>query len=183
MRTNENHIQYALEDLDSGTESNIQAVARLNSAQPHAIAHQHQQQLTKLAKHANDDRAERAKQAFQWVIYSRRPLTIYELEEAVSTSPNQRLWQSPSSTLNISRLARLCRNLINYDKTNKKVSLAHHAVKSFQLGCSSRREVASFTIKETKAEQYLADICLTYLSSRIFIKHLRGPPTQSISIQ
>ncbi|KAF2183636.1 hypothetical protein K469DRAFT_689781 [Zopfia rhizophila CBS 207.26] len=73
-------------------------------------------------------------------------------------------WQSPSSRLDLSRLARLCGNLVNYNEANRTVSLAHHTVEPFLLGCSGRQEVASFAIEETKAEQYIADICLTYLS-------------------
>ncbi|KAH8727331.1 hypothetical protein GQ44DRAFT_102688 [Phaeosphaeriaceae sp. PMI808] len=127
--------------------------------------------LERLAKNA-DDRAERAKRAFQWTIYSERSLTIGELEEALSLSPNQKAWQSPSSRLDISRLAKLCGNLVNYDETNRTVSLAHHTVESFLLGCSGRQEVTSFAIEETTTEQYLADMCLTYLSFTDFHKAL-----------
>ncbi|KAF2681224.1 hypothetical protein K458DRAFT_82442 [Lentithecium fluviatile CBS 122367] len=119
--------------------------------------------LGRLAKDAGD-RTERAKRAFQWAIYSERPLTIGELEEALSFSPNQKAWQSPSSKLDISRLAKLCANLVNYDEANRIVSLAHHTVESFLLGCSGRQEVTSFAIEEITTEQYLADMCLTYLS-------------------
>ena len=119
--------------------------------------------LERIAKDAGD-RAERAKRAFQWVICSKRLLTIGELEEALSISPGQKFWQSPSSRLDISRLSRLCGNLVNYDEANRTVSLAHHTVESFLIGSSGRQEVARFAIEETTAEQYMADICLTYLS-------------------
>ncbi|KAF2803796.1 uncharacterized protein BDZ99DRAFT_163042 [Mytilinidion resinicola] len=143
----------------------------LLEALPRKIADLYSLLLQRLTNGA-DDRAERAKKAFQWVIYSKRPLTIGELEEAVSISINQKSWQSPSSILDIPRLARLCGNLVNCDEANRTVSLAHHTVESFLLGCSGRREVASFAIEETKAEQYMADICLTYLSFTDFHKAL-----------
>ncbi|KAF2270530.1 hypothetical protein CC78DRAFT_573824 [Lojkania enalia] len=127
--------------------------------------------LERLVKGA-DDRIERARRAFQWVIYSNRPLTLSELEEAISISPSQKTWQSPSSKLDISKLARLCGNLVDYDKANRTVSLAHHTVESFLLGCSGRQEVACFAIEENKAEQYIADICMTYLSFTDFHKAL-----------
>jgi ankyrin repeat protein len=44
------------------------------------------------------------------------------------------------------------------------VSLAHHTVESFLLGCSRTQEVISYAIEEITTEQYLADMCLTYLS-------------------
>ncbi|KAF2785963.1 hypothetical protein K505DRAFT_344213, partial [Melanomma pulvis-pyrius CBS 109.77] len=127
--------------------------------------------LERLAK-GGDDRAERAKKAFQWVVCSKRPLTIGEVEEAISITTNQKSWQSPSFRLDISRLARLCGNLVNYDGANKTVSLAHHTVESFLLSCSGKRKVTSFAIDETKTEQYLADICLTYLSFTDFHRAL-----------
>ncbi|KAF2031340.1 hypothetical protein EK21DRAFT_88059, partial [Setomelanomma holmii] len=88
--------------------------------------------LGRLTKDAGN-RAERAKRAFQWAIYSERPLTIRELEEAISLSSNQKAWQEPSSKLDISRLAKL-------------------------------QEVTSFAVDEITTQQYLADMCLTYLS-------------------
>ena len=91
-------------------------------------------------------------------------MTIGELEEALSFSPNQKAWQSPFSKLDISRLAKLCANLVNYDEANRTVSLAHHTVESFLQGCSGRQELASFAIEQITTEQYLADMCLTYLS-------------------
>jgi len=118
--------------------------------------------LERLAKRTGDQ-AERAKRTFQWVIYSKRPLTISELEEAVSITADQKSWQSPSFKLDIPRLARLCGNLIKFDEANKTVSLAHHTVEVF-LQSYKNGEAAKFTIEEARTEQYLADVCLTYLS-------------------
>jgi ankyrin repeat protein len=109
-------------------------------------------------------------------------LTIDELEEALSFFPNQTAWQSPSYKLDISRLAKLCANLVNYNETNRTVSLAHHTVESFLLGCSGRQEVSSYAIEEIATEQYLADMCLTYLSFTDFHQALsRTCDTTSLS--
>jgi hypothetical protein len=109
------------------------------------------------------DQAERAKRTFQWVIYSQRPLTIRELEEAVSITADQKSWQSPSFSLDIPRLAKLCGNLIEFNEATNTVSLAHHTVGAF-LESYDNEDAARFAIEEAKTEQYLADICLTYLS-------------------
>ena len=138
---------------------------------PRKITDLYSLSLEKLAKGA-DGRTEKAKKAFQWVVYSERPLTISELEEAISITTDQKSWRSPSSKLDISKLCRLCGNLVNYNEANKIVSLAHHTVESFLLGCSDRREVVSFAIEGNIAEQYLADTCLTYLSFTDFYKSL-----------
>ncbi|KAF2732168.1 hypothetical protein EJ04DRAFT_608906, partial [Polyplosphaeria fusca] len=127
--------------------------------------------LERLAKDTKD-RAERAKKIFQWAIYSERPLTIRELEDALSVSADQKAWQSPPYKLDMSRLAKMCGNLVNYDPASGTVLLAHHSVESFLLSCSSREEVSCFAIEGTATEQYLADICLTYLSFTDFHKAL-----------
>jgi hypothetical protein len=118
--------------------------------------------LQRVAKRTGDQ-AERAKKTFQWVIYSQRPLTIRELEEAVSITADQKSWQSPSFRLDAPRLAKLSGNLIEFDEANETVSLAHHTVGAF-LESYDNEDTARFTIEEARTEQYLADICLTYLS-------------------
>ena len=117
----------------------------------------------------NSDRAERAKRAFQWILYSERPLTIGELEDAISVSPNQKSWRPPS-VLNRTRLARLCGNLINYDETSGTLSLAHRTVGAFLLEGTCAREIPQLSIEEATAQEYLSDICLTYLSFTDFHK-------------
>ena len=101
---------------------------------------------------------------FQWVVCSQRPLTIGELEEAISITTDQKSWRSPHFKLDLSKLCRICGNLVKYDKANEIVSLAHHTVLSFLLGCSNTPRIASFAFQENRAEQYLTDTCLTYLS-------------------
>ncbi|KAF7508070.1 hypothetical protein GJ744_009652 [Endocarpon pusillum] len=81
-----------------------------------------------LIKLANEDNnlAEIAKKAFQWIVCSQRPLTISELEEAISIITDQKSWRSPNFKLDPSKLCRLCGNLVKYDEANETVSLAHH---------------------------------------------------------
>jgi Ankyrin repeats (3 copies) len=107
---------------------------------------------------------------FQWVVCSQRPLTLIELEEAVSVTTEQKSWTPPPFKLDLSKLCRMCGNLVKYDKTNETVSLAHHSVLSFLLSCSDTPEIASFAFDENGAEQYLTDICLQYLSFTDFHK-------------
>ena len=119
-----------------------------------------------------DDRAILARKAFQWVACSRREMTIDELEEAISTSPEQKSWQNPPRKLEVSRLSKMCGNLITYDKANNTVWLAHHSVLQFLSSCSNNPEISTFYLDEDKAEQYLANICITYLSFVDFHKSI-----------
>ncbi|KAH0551473.1 hypothetical protein GP486_007313, partial [Trichoglossum hirsutum] len=114
--------------------------------------------LTKLASE-DHDLAEMAKKAFQWVVYSQRPLTIGELEEAISIITGQNTWRCPDFKLDISSLCRLCGNLVKYDEADKTVSLAHHTVLSFLLDCSSEPRVANFALGGNEAEQSDDTLC------------------------
>ena len=119
-----------------------------------------------LLKLSKDDTklAEIAKKIFQWAIWGERPLTIGELEEAVSITADQASWASPSIKLDPSKLCRICGNLVKYDKVNERVLLAHHSVLSFLLSCSDIPGITSFVFEEHRAEPYLTNICLQYLS-------------------
>jgi len=119
-----------------------------------------------LLKLSKDDTklAEIAKKIFQWAIWGERPLTIGELEEAVSITADQASWASPSIKLDPSKLCKICGNLVKYDKVNERVLLAHHSVLSFLLSCSDIPGITSFVFEEHRAEPYLTNICLQYLS-------------------
>jgi hypothetical protein len=119
-----------------------------------------------------DDRANLARKAFQWIAGSRREMTIDELEEAISTNPQQKSWRASPFKLNISRLSKMCGNLIAYDKANNTVWLAHHSVLHFLSSCSNKPGISTFHLDEDKAEQYLSDICITYLSFVDFHKSI-----------
>ena len=136
-----------------------------------------------LVKLSNEDEklTTLAKKVFQWVVCSRRPLTIRELEEAVSITTDQKSWANPPFKLDISKLCRICGNLIKYNKASETVSLAHHSVLSFLLSCSNTPGIVSFAFEEYRAEQYLTDICLTYLSFTDFHKAIiRTSDTTSV---
>jgi hypothetical protein len=137
--------------------------------------------LLRRVTEAPDHQAERAKRAFQWAIYGRRPLTIEELEEAVSITAEQKSWNVPAFKLDTSRLGRLCANLIDHDQATKRVMLAHHSVELFLRRESDREDLRAFAIDEVKIEQYLAEICLTYLSFTDFHEALvRTPDTRHL---
>ena len=145
---------------DDGTPNRI---PELFANPPQKVAELYRFSLLKLSKD-NTRLAEIAKKVFQWVIWGQRPLTIEELEEAVSITADQTPWASPSIKLDPSKLCRICGNLVKYDKANERVLLAHHSVLSFLLSCSDAPGFTSFVFEEQKSEQYLTNTCLQYLS-------------------
>ncbi|PSN59122.1 hypothetical protein BS50DRAFT_626869, partial [Corynespora cassiicola Philippines] len=118
------------------------------------------------------EQAEKGKTAFKWVICSRHALAIEELEEAMSITRNQKSWAPPAFKLDVSRLGRICANLVSYDQTINKVMLAHHSVESFLLSNSKGQDLKDFGFDEIEAEQFLSNVCLTYLSFTDFQQSL-----------
>jgi hypothetical protein len=79
-----------------------------------------------------------ARKVLQWVMYARRPMSLYELENALSKSLNQKSWKEPSVKLRLSNVSRYCGNLLKYDESEGVMYLAHHTVLQFlQSGSES----------------------------------------------
>ena len=109
------------------------------------------------------DKLEQARKAFQWIACARRPMTISELEEAITITTDQKSWKVPSIKLNLSRLCKICGNLVDFDESKGTISLAHHTVLDFLFRSSGIASMADFRIADREAQCYLAEICITYL--------------------
>jgi hypothetical protein len=90
-------------------------------------------------------------------------MTISKIEEAITITTDQKSWKAPSIKLNLSRLCKICGNLVDFDKSKGTISLAHHTVLDFLFRSSGIALMAYFHIGDCEAECYLAEICITYL--------------------
>jgi ankyrin repeat protein/DNA-binding Xre family transcriptional regulator len=120
----------------------------------------------------DDEKFELARKVFQWVMYARRPMTLKELEDAVSVSIDQKFWKEPSVKLRLSNLSRICRNLLSYDELDGVIYLAHHSILQFLQSCSELSLINTFEIQPSSAEKHLGKICVTYLMFGDFEKSL-----------
>ena len=118
------------------------------------------------------DKFEQARKAFQWIAFARRPLTISEIEEAITITIDQKSWEAPSIKLTISRLCKICANLVDFDKSKGTISLAHHTVFDFLFRSSEAASMADFCTTDLETHCYLAEICITYLGFVDFRKSL-----------
>ncbi|KAN0081756.1 ankyrin [Elaphomyces granulatus] len=109
------------------------------------------------------DKLEQARNVFQWIAFARRPLTMGEIEEAINITIDQKSWKSPEIKLTLSRLCKICGNLVDVDESKGTISLAHHTVLDFLLCSSEIASIADFRITDLEAQCYLAEICITYL--------------------
>jgi DNA-binding Xre family transcriptional regulator len=120
----------------------------------------------------DDEKSELARKVFQWVIYARRPMTLKELEDAVSVSIDQKFWKEPSVKLRLSNLSRICRSLLSYDELDSVIYLVHHSILQFLQSCKDLPLINAFYIQPSSAEKYLGKICVTYLMFGDFEKSL-----------
>ncbi|KAN0068786.1 ankyrin [Elaphomyces granulatus] len=118
------------------------------------------------------DKLEQARKAFQWVAFARRPLTMSEIEEAITITIDQRFWKAPSIKLTLSRLCKICGNLVDFDESKGTISLAHHTVFDFLFRSSELVSIADFRITDPETQCYMAEICITYLGFEDFRKSL-----------
>lgn len=144
-------------------------IPNLFESPPRKVTELYRRALSRLSAEDNA-LANQAKKLFQWIVASQRPLNIAELEEGISTTADQKSWRSRPVHLNLSRLCRMCGNLIKHDRVNDTIVLAHHTVRTFLSGCSDGPDIASYTFEEYTTQQLLADTCLTYLSFTDFHK-------------
>ena len=118
------------------------------------------------------EKVEQARKAFQWIAFARRPLTISEIEEAITITIDQKSWEAPPIKLTISRLCKICANLVDFDKSKGTVSLAHHTVFDFLFRSSDIASMADFCTTDLESHCYMAEICITYLGFVDFRKSL-----------
>jgi hypothetical protein len=108
-------------------------------------------------------KSELARKVFQWVMYARQPMSLDELEEAVSLSINQKSWKEPSIKLRLPTLSKFCGNLLSCDESDGEIYLAHHSVLQFLQSCSDIPLINSFYFHPSEAHRHLGKLCVTYL--------------------
>ncbi|KAF3189894.1 hypothetical protein TWF788_009881 [Orbilia oligospora] len=100
-----------------------------------------------------------AKNALQWIVYSRRPLTVLELQHALGVEVNKDEMDDENIP-NIEDVVFVCAGLVVIDKERDIVRLVHYTTQEY--------------FKQSKghgfpdAETYIARVCIGYLSYRLF---------------
>ncbi|KAF5485807.1 Ankyrin repeat domain-containing protein 29 [Colletotrichum fructicola] len=95
-----------------------------------------------------------ANKAFQWIAIAKRPLTLDELREAISTKVGQPS-SNPGQMVNgIDRLPTWCENLVRVDEESRTAEFAHKAVHKFIVEGSSGPDYAEFHFKPEDADHH-----------------------------
>ncbi|KAI1733792.1 hypothetical protein F4680DRAFT_440553 [Xylaria scruposa] len=102
--------------------------------------------------------ADLAKCILKWIISAPKPLSIYELREAVKLDIKRTLLTAGSEAA----LSQICRNLVAVN-SNAQVQLMHQTVKTYLTSKDS-----NFYVSKRQAHEDIALICLTYLNGPNF---------------
>lgn len=116
-----------------------------------------------------------AEKALQWVICARRPLSMNELKEGIAFGPADQYWQADKIITDPSGLSILkaCGHLITLDDEDDTVRLIHRTVRQFLMDKTNNPEHRPRFHRE-KAEFYLGEVCVTYLSFSDFETQMTG---------
>ncbi|KAJ5637475.1 hypothetical protein N7490_007354 [Penicillium lividum] len=106
------------------------------------------------------------------VIAARRPLTVYEMQEALSIIPGETEWDQSKNLNNIYKTLASCGCLINIDEEELTARLVHPSLKQFLLDSHARTTKAALSLTLDTAHRYMADIIITYLSYNVFDRQI-----------
>ncbi|KAF4454836.1 NACHT domain protein [Fusarium austroafricanum] len=103
-------------------------------------------------------------QLMPWLLAARSPLTLDQLEEVADVRINQPR-SMPERYLNgIEQIASWFENLIKIDEETRSVHFVHSSVQQFFLAPVYKAHQNGFHKPFIDSDQYLGDICLTYLN-------------------
>lgn len=120
---------------------------------------------------------------FRWLAAAKRPLSVWELREAIAVRPEDeylirdRLVNNPDGVVN------WCNNLVVMDEEEEIVQFAHHSVQQFLLSESSDTTTKRFHFRQTDADSQAGEICVTYLNFNDFERQLSSIPKNSYLIE
>ncbi|KAM0187004.1 hypothetical protein ACHAPA_002872 [Fusarium lateritium] len=116
--------------------------------------------LSRIVKRRNQ---EIAKKAFSWTKAVLRPLTLFQLREALSIEIGQHTLHQDSLINGIDRLPGWCENLIYVEDTDNTVRFSHISIQEFLLQEGSG-EFQSLHIEAKKCDLHVGEVCITYVN-------------------
>lgn len=105
------------------------------------------------------------------IIAAQRPLTVYELQEALSVIPGDTQWDPFKSINNIYSTLASCGCLINIDEEELTARLVHPSLKQFFLDSHDQTR-APLSLTSNTAHEHMAYIIFTYLNYNVFDRQI-----------
>jgi hypothetical protein len=100
---------------------------------------------------------------FEWILCSKRPLRVDEMQEAIAFTIDDVCWDESKIPNDMTRLVRACGNLVIINEETMTLQLAHYTVEQYLLTRSAPiGSPTRFSLQQ--AEIAAAEVCLAYLS-------------------
>ena len=110
-----------------------------------------------------------------------RPLNLDELEDAMSITPGNTLWDSTKLINDVPKLLECCGSLLVVDEEFSTIHFAHSSVKEHLVSKPTDIDIVEYHIDLETADNDLGKLCVTYLNLDVFSSPLTKPNRQSPS--
>ena len=134
-----------------------------------------------LSQYTEADDVNIGRQIFRWIAVAERPLTLEELQEAISITPLQESWDPCSSITNIKKAIGCCGNLICVDEEQQTVHFVHSSVEQYLVSVPAEESSKNHHIDLQQADADAGAICVTYLNFPVFNTRLARVPKTSVN--
>ncbi|KAJ4152469.1 hypothetical protein NW754_004265 [Fusarium falciforme] len=157
----------AIEDICSGT--NDKEIRQALQEIPTDLPTTFDRALSRIAKRRNQ---KIASEIFGWTTAARQPLTLTQLQEALSVKVGQRNLHPEDLVSGIDRITVWCENLVCVEETDNTVHFSHHSIREYLLQPESS-DLQDFHVDLEEFDHHAGEVCITYL-------HLENPKTALI---
>ncbi|KAI0197971.1 hypothetical protein F4808DRAFT_269405 [Astrocystis sublimbata] len=128
-----------------------------------------------------------AKDIFQWVSVTKRPLTLDEIQDALSIEVGETYSKPERRPKNINMIPTWCANLVEIDEASASVQFIHHCVRTFILDTSiidpHSHDLNDFHRPIDDLNTNVGELCVTYLEWNDFKKTLVGSESPPVNTQ
>ncbi|UDD57074.1 hypothetical protein AFCA_004589 [Aspergillus flavus] len=118
---------------------------------------------------------ELARDVLLWLTFSRQPMTLSALSEAVVIVKGDKFLDDECRLYSPTVILKICQGLVAYDEVTSVITLAHASVKAFLTSDAIRQGPAAYySLQEIEATRCIFQKCLTYLMFDAFQKPCRS---------
>ncbi|RSM01295.1 hypothetical protein CDV31_011425 [Fusarium ambrosium] len=147
----------AIEDICSGT--NDKEIKEALQEIPTDLPTTFDRALSRIAKRRNQ---KIASEIFGWTTAARQPLTLTQLQEALSVKVGQRNLHPDDLASGIDRITVWCENMVCVEETDNTVHFSHHSIREYLLQPGSG-DLEFFHVDLQEFDHHVGEVCITYL--------------------
>jgi hypothetical protein len=139
---------------------NDEAIRKILQDLPKDLEETYERIIRRVATTAGgNEKLTTARKALKWIVCAKRPLTIEELNEAISLKPTDRCLNPNRIPRDESAVLKCCSHLVSFDRHKRTIRLAHYTVQQF---LTSRDHRLSVTVSGEKNTPPVSGASLEY---------------------